>query len=353
MLFIGLFLCKKKKNSRLDSYMPQYPHFLPKNHYQGFMYFYLSRFQNLGISLHVDAEVSFVVSYVATWNLTVLIFTFFRQKIDPFDPIEVESYIKKCESMGSIFEYLTLYTDKEKKQATKFTLPVNNSILLAKQPKEAEIVQDKSIAQHSYTLQPPTLQSDWTESIESSDGSSDYQSSNTSIITTSASPHLEENTSHVRGHSDGGCASSLHCVSLADGHETIACSNLLFEQKLCRTCSSSSEYSYSSHSTTGLQTYSEDRTHCESHFNGKPPFTSDLDELILGKDSDTEGSLDLFRDNRVVLTFSSSLSCNENVIIIKAESDDSDDLSYDSTQEIQSLPEDTNLTINPHHFDPL
>lgn len=271
----------------------------------------------------------------------------FLQKIDPYyTPIQVDSYISKSESMGSILEYLT----PDKKQATKFTLPMKNPSETAQQ--EADELQ--MIPMH-YVLQPPPLKqldSFILSRKESSESSSGYQSSNTSIAT-STLPHLGETPLPITpGEAEFESASLLHSTSFVNEHHTTACSNLLFEQMLRRT---SSSFSADSQSTT----VAEDN---HQGLHSKIISYYDIDKLILSQtdeDSDVEDSLGLFQDNRVILTFSSSQSDdNETVILMEPESADSDSTreefeDHGLSEKLKGSLAETNLTINPHHFDPL
>lgn len=226
--------------------------------------------------------------------------------------------------MGSILEHLTLHKENESKNE--------------------EAALQEVFAMHSYVLQPPPPlkpQSDLSRTKNSD--SSDYQSSNTSIATTLASPfHVASKEAELNTDVS---ERSLQSIILATGRKTIACSNMLFEQKQCRACSSSSDDSnYSSQSTVSSQGTKD----C---FRLPDEITSsyDLDNLILSKPDEES-----FQDNRIVLTFSSSLG-------IEPESTDSDTLSEDSIQEeaqrhsekMEDSLAKMNLTINPHHFDPL
>lgn len=260
---------------------------------------------------------------------------FLLQKIDPYYvPIQVESYITKCESMGSILEHLTPHKENENNQAMKFTLPVDVT------KNEATALQKA----HSYVLQPPPLKPQLdlsrTESSDSLD-SSDYQSSRTSIATSVSPLHVAPRKEEL---------STDATLQSIVGHRVTACSNLSFEQKQCRAYSSSDDESFSSQSIASSQ---------DAQTSLRLP--SSYDKLILST-PDGYSAVEEPQDNRIVLTFSSSLSCNytENVIFIEQESNDTDTFSEDSNQEevqghenIDGSLANMNLTINPHHFDPL
>ena len=214
--------------------------------------------------------------------------------------------------MGSILEYLT-----PDHLGKKQILPAETTSISTQQSKDAreQVV--------PFMLHPPPLKLQQEcfnmSETKSQESESDCLSSNTFIATGETLQHLHE----AEFESDD----SLLSVTLDNG--TIACSNQLFEHKLCRTgsydcCSSQSVQTFDDESQGHHSNIYED-SHCEP---GEA------------------------QDNRIILTFSSSQSySNENVIIIEPESDT---LSLDRTQDKlqQSLPA-TNLTINPRHFDPL
>ena len=271
------------------------------------------------------------------------------QKVDPYyAPIQVEPYIQKCESVGSIVEYLALHKDNGTDEPPKFMLPVNNPT------QQAIDLHTDSISDEykQYVLQ-PSPHSTWSDK---------KNTSTTSVATTATLPQLDESTVYREAELNFGGSTNYSKSSQGDGNNTVACSNLLFERKHCsnnyRTSSSSSDDSFSSVSTTGSAALYKDASAAE--FCDTKNITYNLDELILSKPdeySDEEGSLELSQDNRIVLTFSPQ-SCNENVITIDSDMDSgtiptSSSEEQDTQEDMPESLTETNLTINPHHFDPL
>lgn len=234
------------------------------------------RLQNLGNTFHVDAE-----------------------KIDPYYvPIEVEPYIHKCESVGSILEHLS---SPQKDDKPAFVSPPANSSSSLKQA----IVEDNSVAQgyKFYILQPPPFKNEF--SIDSSN----YQSSSTTTI---ASSHLEEtgDLSSPTGYYHGIGPSS---ISSSDSN-----------------CKDEKGYS------TQKDKWKADES-C-----GTENFACNVDEMCACIFHEDEGEDEgghvpsSFQDDHIVLTFSPSPKCDKIDLITYPEED-----------------ETLNLSINPHHFDPL
>ena len=205
-------------------------------------------------------------------------------------PIEVESlYISKYESMGSILEYLTP-ENMEGKQI--FSFPVDKPSISTQQLKAAKEVR---------APQQVCINFSETKCQESS-GCSNSQSSNT---TRSTLQHLKK--------AEFGSNESL----LSDDEDP-----------------------------TKAQLF--DRTQC--NFYSDDSCSSQSIELLSEPDEDSDAEVEVVQESPIILTFSSphsySYKDNQKVIIMEPESADPDTIS-------QSLLTETNLTINPLHFDPL
>lgn len=237
--------------------------------------------------------------------------------MDPYyAPVQIDSYLQKCESTKSIFDFLTLRADYQDD---------NTAHLKDEQPKEYPSLTKFNSYNHSYLLQLPPLKT------HSNHPDSDYQP-----FTTIISPYHDQQDSQSTSYFN--VQDELN-TSYWQARRHVACLNMLFDGKQ-HYDSKNSSYCYST---------SSDNTDTVQHKNSE----YDVDSLVLEELEDSEGGSlsDTTQNDWNILAFppsSDSHSYNDNVRSIN-ESNNDDGKSHAMEEHLA----DSNLTINPHHFDPL
>ena len=244
------------------------------------------------------------------------------QQIDPYYmPVQVDSCLRKCESAKSIIEHLQNNGAPLAFSATELTHESEDF------PPKVAIFNEYS---HSYVLQLPPLK---THSNPTDTTNSDYKPSTIYTPTFQVQESIVP-INYFKVHDDSS-VSHLHT------RRHVACLNLLFDEK---------QHDDSQNTNCSHCISSDEANEKDSEY--------DLDSLILDKlgDSETDNSS---QNDCIMLTFPPTQchNCNENLTTVNVEP--KDDESDDKEQLIQKhitmeghLAE-SNLTINPHHFDPL
>ncbi len=244
-------------------------------------------------------------------------------------PVQVDSYLQKCESTKSIIEFLTVHTDYQTDNRTPLKLSTTEFAEKSEDfpSKMTTFINDYS---HSYVLQLPPLKA---HSNPLDTTNSDYQSS-----TASMSPmHQVQQDSMV--------ATNYFKVQDTNYWHTrrhVACLNLLFDGK--------------QHYDGQNSNYSHSISSDDTNENTGKDSEYDLDSLILDElgECETDNSSDITQDDCIMLTFppTQGHSCGDNLANVKPKTEESDNKEELITTVEEDLAE-SNLTINPHHFDPL
>ena len=208
--------------------------------------------------------------------------------------------------MGSIFDYLSGHQDRSD-ETKSFTLSVTNSYKQPLGPGRG-LDQPVQVGYNSpYILQPPPLKAKHsaycsTKSLESSSSNSDCYSSTTSLSTL---PQSDTPLASMQDFELTGGSAQSNCKQADHGF-----SNSLFEKEMAKTLSSKTDTHARQDSETGL--YCEDQN----------------------KDIDTDAVLN-------GTAHSTSLAVEPQTSHVA------------ETRVLTETLTECNLTINPHHFDPL
>lgn len=221
--------------------------------------------------------------------------------MDPYyTPVQVDSYIQKCESTRSILEHLTFHVD-----GTPLALSANEL-----SQKSESFSSKRAVYSHSYVLQLPPL--------KTHSSNLTYQSPITSPPHQAYSSMLAVNNSKVQDSPD---------TSYRYTKRHVECLNKLFDGK--------------QHHNNHYTIPSDDT----STANGQDS-EYDLDSLILNEleDSETDSLSDITQDDCIMLTFPPGE--NSDSLVTKTNE-------AAKEEHMQEHLAESNLTINPHHFDPL
>ena len=246
--------------------------------------------------------------------------------MDPYyTPVQVDSYIQKCESTRSVFEYLTQHTSYQtNSRTTEFV----------EQPEDFPSMAIFTNYSHSYMLQLPPLKA---HPNPPDALSSDYQPFATSTPTAHQAQQDPANYFNVQDDLN---------ASYWQTRRHVACLNLLFDGKQHDDSKNNSSYSHSTSSDDTNATNKKDSEY-------------DLDSVILEElqNSEADSSSDITQDDCIMLTFppTEGHSCGDNVTTVESKAEETGDkeevIENGTTMEEHLL--ESNLTINPHHFDPL
>lgn len=258
--------------------------------------------------------------------------------MDPYyTPVQVDSYLQKCESTRSIFEFLTLHTDYQTNNRTPLALSATEFV--EKSEDDYPSMAIFSNYSHSYVLQLPPLK---THSNPPDILNSDYQPSTASTsVAHQAQQDFTATTDYFNAQDDPN-------TSYWHTRRHVACLNLLFDGKQ-HFDSKNSSYSHSTSSNNSNEVNQKDSEY-------------DLDSLILDEleigNSEADNASDVTQDDCIMLTFppTADHSCGDDSLTTvepKAEESGNTEQLTENHTTIEEHLAESNLTINPHHFDPL